>query len=193
MTRLERLTRDGLDPEQRELFDQIASGERASRNPNVSRVGPDGALEGPFNAMLRSARLGLALQEVGAQVRFHSSLSDRCRELAILIVATAEQSTYERYVHEQVGRSAGLTDDEMAAVRTGADPGLGDPVERAVLATVWALANHRDLDDTEFREAVGVLGERATYELLALVGYYQLLALSLRVFRVTPPEVPAGL
>src|SRR5690242_19605325 len=124
MTRLARLPRHTLDADQRELFDQIAGGERADQKPRFPRVGPDGALEGPFNAMLLSPATGRALQALGAQVRYHSVLSDRCRELAILSVAAAWDSAYERYAHEDIGRAVGLTPEEIAAVRAGADPEL---------------------------------------------------------------------
>lgn len=51
------------------------------------------------------------------------------------------------------------------------------------------LVRERDLDDAAFARARAELGERMLMELIALVGYYDLLALSMRVWR-TP--LPAG-
>ena len=53
-----------------------------------------------------------------------------------------------------------------------------------VARTAAALAARGDLDDAEYREAVGHAGRGGAFELLTLVGYYATLALQLRVFRV---------
>nr|BFE70573.1 hypothetical protein GCM10020092_038740 [Actinoplanes digitatis] len=66
-------------------------------------VGADGGLEGPFNAFLLQPRLGLALQALGAAVRYETGLADRAREIAILVVSAASDSAFERYAHEAVG------------------------------------------------------------------------------------------
>jgi hypothetical protein len=54
---------------------------------------------------------------------------------------------------------------------------------------VRTLVRERDLDDDAYAAAAETLGQREFMELIALVGYYDLLALSLRVCR-TP--LPAG-
>jgi 4-carboxymuconolactone decarboxylase len=41
-----------------------------------------------------------------------------------------------------------------------------------------------DLDDDAYAEHVGILGEPRLYELTSLVGYYTMLALQLKVFRL---------
>lgn len=56
-------------------------------------------------------------------------------------------------------------------------------------ATTLALAVDGDLDDDGFTRAEAALGRDRLAELVVLVGYYDLLALSLRVWR-TP--LPAG-
>ncbi|MGI8447508.1 MAG: carboxymuconolactone decarboxylase family protein [Streptosporangiaceae bacterium] len=150
-----------------------------------------GALTGPFNAMLLQPGLGGALQALGSAVRFQGTLPARMRELAILIVAAHWASAFEQHAHEAAGREAGLTGAELAAVRTGEEPGLADPDERAAVRAARALVRAGDLDDDEYAAAVAQLGEAGVFELTTLVGYYATLALQLRVFRVSAPEVPA--
>jgi hypothetical protein len=60
--------------------------------------------------------------------------------------------------------------------------------------TVVALLARGDLDDDEYGQAQDALGVERLVELVTLVGYYDLLALSLKVFRVPMPdgEPPAG-
>ena len=184
--RLGRLTPSSLSAAQRDLYDAIAGGPRAG-GP-FSMINEDGGLEGPFNAMLLQPSVGAALQALGSAIRYESTLDTRCREIAILTVARAWDSAFERYAHEAVARSAGMTDAEIDALRTGDSPAVfDDPREGLVLRVVTALAERNDLSDAEYAEAVDGLGLPVLFELTTLVGYYATLALQLRAFRVTPP------
>ena len=108
-----------LDAEQRSLYDAIAGGRRA-QGPQLFRLADaEGRLEGPFNAFLLQPRLGSALQALGASVRYDTGLGDRCREIAILVVAAHWRSDFEWHAHAAVGRAAGLGDAELAALREG--------------------------------------------------------------------------
>ena len=202
--RIPKLEPAALDEDQRALYDAIAGGRRAQGPQLFQLADSEGRLEGPFNAFLLQPRLGSALQALGSAVRYDTGLDDRCREIAILIVAAHWESEFEWYAHEAVGRSVGLGDAELAAVRDGryteltADrdgrPAAGDgrPAalaarEAVVARTVAALAARGDLSDAEYREAVDHLGTPGLFELLTLVGYYATLALQLRVFRVAAP------
>ena len=180
--RLPRFDPADLDPDQRAVYDAIAGGRRAAGPQAFALVDPDGRLRGPFNAMLLSPPVGGALQAVGAAVRYASVLEDRTRELAILAVAAYWDSAFERAAHEAVGRQAGLTEDDFAAVRSGAEPESASPSERVALRTVAALLADQALSPPAYAAAVEALGERGLFELTALVGYYATLALQLRVF-----------
>jgi len=188
--RIPKLQPAALDAEQRALYDMIAGGRRA-QGPQVFRLtDEEGRLEGPFNAFLLQPRLGAALQALGSAVRYDTGLDDRCREIAILTVAAHWGSAFEWYAHEAVGRSAGLGDAELAAVRDGSHGALTGR-EAVVARTAAALVLREDLDEAEYREALGHVGEAGLFELLTLVGYYATLALQLRVFRVPAPQDPA--
>jgi len=185
--RIGKLELSSLDEEQRSLYDAIAGGRRA-QGPQLFRlVDDDGRLEGPFNAFLLQPRLGSALQALGSSVRYDTGLDDRCREIAILVVAAHWRSDFEWYAHEAVARSAGLDDAELAAMREGGHAALTGR-EAVVARTAAALVARGDLDDAEYLEAVEVVGTAGLFELLTLVGYYATLALQLRVFRVPAPD-----
>jgi len=180
---------DELDPDRRAVYDAIAGGPRAA-GPQVFRLTDErGRLEGPFNAMLVSPAVGMALQELGAAMRYRTALSDRGREIAVLALAALRRSDFEWYAHERVGRRAGVTDQELADLRAGRVPATLSPAERTLLDVSRALAVDGDLDDQAYAAAEEVLGRESLVELVLLVGYYDLLALTLRVFR-TP--LPAG-
>ena len=189
--RLPRFEPPALDAEQRALYDAIAGGRRAQGPQLFLLADADGRLEGPFNAFLLQPRLGSALQALGASVRYDTGLDDRCREIAILVVAAHWRSDFEWCAHEAVGRAAGLGDAELAALREGRHADLAGR-ESVVARTAAALVTRGDLDDAEYGEAVGHIGPAGLFELLTLVGYYATLALQLRVFRVPAPEDTAA-
>ena len=182
--RLPVLSSDEMTSEQVDLYREILGGPRGQGPRAVLLASGAGGLAGPFNAMLYAPPVGHALQELGASIRFRTELAPRVREMAILVVAQAWDSAYERESHELLGRDAGLTDAEIEALRAGTDPGFADEPERVAYSVVRSLVGPADLDDQEYEPAVRTLGEQALVELSTLVGYYATLALQLRIFRV---------
>lgn len=182
-SRQPRLRPADLDEAQSLLYRAITEGPR-SRGPRLfALTDGEGALNGPFGGFLLSPTVGDALQGLGAAVRYGTSLTDRVREMAILAVAARWGSAFERHAHEAVGRACGLTDGELATLRTGGVPDLADEQERAALRLTCALLDG-DVDDTAWADCVPPLAAGEVFELTTLVGYYSTLALQMRVFRV---------
>lgn len=171
-----------MDAVQRSLYDTMLSGPRASGPQSQSLTADDGSLVGPFNSMLLSAPLGMAVQGLGAALRFETTLTDRQRELAILLVAHRWQSDFERLAHEAIGRRVGLTDEEIDYLSRGQAPDLGDEHERATVMLTQELVATWNVTDSSYARAVDALGAARVYELTTIVGHYSLLALHLRVF-----------
>lgn len=184
--RLAALSSDEMTPDQVDLYRLILSGPRGQGPRAVLLSNGAGGLAGPFNTMLYAPAIGQALQELGAAIRFRTSLSPRVREMAILVVARAWDSRYERSSHMPIGREAGLSGREIEALHAGTDPGFTDQRERVAYSVTRSLVGPADLDDAEYAEAADTLGEQALVELSTLVGYYAILALQLRIFRVDP-------
>lgn len=184
--RLRRLTPAELGPEQAALYDAIAGGPRASGPQHFALADRTGALEGPFGLMLHAPGLGTPLQELGAAIRYRTSLSDRHREIAILLVAVATSSEFEWHAHVRVGLAAGLGADELSALAAGSFV-PADPVEAALVAVCRAVLEDVPLDDEEYAAHRASLGERTLLELVVLVGYYRTLASMLALFTVATP------
>ncbi|MCW2601420.1 MAG: carboxymuconolactone decarboxylase [Frankiales bacterium] len=188
MSRLPRPSPASLDPDQLTLYREIAQGRRAAVPQLFALTDPEGGLNGPFNAMLLSPPVGAALQALGSALRHSTSLSPRVREMAVLAVASAWDSAFERYAHEPLAGAAGLSHQEIAALSSGVDPGFVDPPEAAAFQLVTVLLAGGNLDDPTYSDTVNALGTREVFELSTLVGYYSTLALQPRVFAVGAPD-----
>jgi 4-carboxymuconolactone decarboxylase len=116
-------------------------------------------------------------------VRYGTGLGVWLREMAILLVAARRDSFFEQHAHESVGRAVGLTHPERATIRRGGLPDVTDAVERAGVVLTHALLDG-DVDDPTWQQCVPPLDAEAVFELTTLVGYYSILALQMRVFRV---------
>jgi alkylhydroperoxidase family enzyme len=179
---------DELDAAQRALYDVITGGARANGPRAFALTDERGRLNGPFNAMLLSPDVGATLQELGSAIRFKSSFTGREREIAILELAVLRKADFEWYAHERVGKHAGLTGDELDAIFHGRPVPTLDANEALVRELVGTIVRDRDLDDATFARAVNALGAAKLSELIALAGYYDLLALSLRIWRTPLPD-----
>jgi 4-carboxymuconolactone decarboxylase len=194
--RLAVLSSDEMTADQLGLYRDILSGPRGQGPRAVQTSSGDSGLAGPFNAMLYAPAVGHALQELGTAIRFRTQLAHRIRETAILVVAQAWDSGYERASHEPIGREAGLTEPEIEALRTGEDPKFADQQEQVAYSVARALTGSgapgapgfpADLDDQQYAAALAALGAEGLVELSTLVGYYSTLALQMRIFRVPAP------
>ncbi len=186
--RLDLMSPAELAPAQRALYDAITSGPRASQAGTVPITDGAGRLLGPFAIMLLSPEVGNAMQQVGAKIRFGTALTGRERELAILTVAGALDSEFERLAHVPAARGLGLTQPQIDAALAGR---IGDGLsadEALVGRLARVMTEERTLPDADYADGVEVLGHERLAELTWLVGYYSALALSLAVFRPVLPE-----
>lgn len=149
---------------QRQAYDAIASGPRKD-------------VPLPFLAMLDVPELADAIQNVGARIRFSGGLDPRLREVAILATAAAFGSGYEWDYHEPIGRKLGLSAAEIATIRSGGR--CGNPAEDAIVAACFAAVRERRIPEGELLTLVGLIGRGPASEVVAIAGYYQMLALFL--------------
>jgi 4-carboxymuconolactone decarboxylase len=166
--RFKPLAYDQMSAEQRTMIEHLLAGERASTG-------------GPFNVLLRSPQMGDAAQQLGAQIRFHSALPARVREMAILISARHWTAQYEWYAHKRLALAAGLAPDVVSAIAEGKRPPSMQADERAVYDFEMELLQTHHVGDATFQSAVAAIGERGVVDLMGLVGYYGLVSMILNV------------
>ncbi len=175
MARVSDLSREDMNEEQGRVADEIAAG-------------PRGGLRGPFPAWLRSPTLADRAQKLGEFCRFNTSLEPRLSELAILVTARHWTAQYEWYAHAKIAREAGVADEIIEAIRNRETPEIADPDEALVysLASEY-YASHRVGAET-YAQAVERLDEHGVVELVGVMGYYGLVAMTLNVFEMELPE-----
>ncbi|GIM92027.1 carboxymuconolactone decarboxylase family protein [Paractinoplanes toevensis] len=177
-----------MTDEQRSLYDWYATGPRAAPDNPFKLVTLDGKLQGPPAVWILSPTFGHALQKIGGAVRFGSSLPWRAQEIAILLVGHHHNSEFELYAHERAGAAAGLTEADLANLADGKEPTTTSEIESCCFHTTRHLLEHGTLDDESYAAAAATLGEAGLFELVTVVGYYNMVALQLAVFDVRPPS-----
>ena len=182
--RAARLRPDALSCDQARVYEHITGGPRSKGPRAFDITDADGALLGPFNAMLSSPQVGDRLQALGAALRYESGLPDRVREAIILVVAAHHGSAFERYAHEATGRQVGLTSRELEILRDARPANVfTEPAEQSAVDAAHQLLTRGDCDDDCFAALDRHYGKDGVFEIATLVGYYSLLAMQLRLFR----------
>ena len=168
-------TYDKLTPEQKTMVEHLFAGER-------------GGMNGPFNVTLRSPEMGDLAQKLGAQLRFHSSLSNRLNELAILMTARFWNAQYEWSAHKKNALTAGLSPAVIDAIATGKRPNPMQADEEAVYNFGDELLRTREVSDAAFKAVVDKFGERGAVDLTGVMGYYCFVSMMLNIDRYPLPD-----
>lgn len=121
-----------------------------------------------------------AFNTFNGHVQFATTLSVRQRELVILRVAALRDSEYEWAQHVVLGRDAGLTEDEMAAIGDGT--GEWSPLERALLQATDELIGTATITDATWAALAGELDTKQLMDFVFTVGSYETLAMLLGAF-----------
>ena len=111
-------------------------------------------------------------------------LPGRLRELVILRTAHRFDAPYEWAHHIELGRAAGVTPDELAALAGDLSGPAWDPLERAALAAVDDTSDAGAIADATWASLADSLDDSSLVELVMLIGHYLMLATVLRSLRV---------
>ncbi len=110
-------------------------------------------------------------------------------ELVILRVAHNTGSEYEWVQHEQMGKLAGLSEEEIARVKLGPQaPGWSER-QAAMLAAVDELHEQSRIGDEVWERLADQLDEIELIELCVLAGHYTMLAMTLNSLAVEPDPI----
>jgi 4-carboxymuconolactone decarboxylase len=173
-TRMPELQPSQMTPDQKTMYDAIMAGPRHS-------------IEGPFNAWLRSPQLGDRLQRVGEYLRFNTTIPHNLNEFAILITATEWKAGFEWFAHYPLAIKAGMEPAVLKDVQEGRRPANMTPDETLVYDYTTELQRQKQVSDAVYNGVVKRFGEQGAMDLTALVGYYNLVSMTLNVAEVQAP------
>jgi 4-carboxymuconolactone decarboxylase len=171
-----------LTREQRALRDAILAGPR--KMPQI---------RGPFAVWLHAPEFGDLAQRLGAHCRYRTGLPPRLSEFAILVTAQHWRAQFEWYAHASIAEKAGVKPQTLRDLRAGRAPKAAPKDERAIYDFIRELYRTKRVSARTYARVRALLGEAATVELVGLLGYYALVAMTLNVFCVAlpPGETPA--
>lgn len=164
-----------MTPEQRAVVEEIASG-------------PRGGVRGPFIPLLHNPKLALRVQALGEHLRFGTQLGQALTELAILVTARHWTCQFEWYAHEKLARKAGLDTAIIDAIAEGRTPGTMSPDESLVHAFCFQVNERGEPDEPTFAAARRRFGLDGVLDLIALCGYYSMLAMVLNSAKLQLPD-----
>ncbi len=175
MSRITEPVREALDDDQRRAYDAIVGGAR-------------GKMAALFWPWLNSPELCDRAQALGEFVRYKTSLPPRLSELAVLVTARFWRSSFEWVTHEPIAREAGLAPEIIEAIKSGATPSFANDDEETVFRLSRELHETHAITDATYGDAVEHFGEGGTAELVCLLGYYTMAAMTLSAFQLPLPE-----
>ena len=173
------LNPDQLSPEQKAYVENL---QKPPRNNTTALKNP------PFKVYMRSPELAGKLEAVSDYVRWGTGLQPRLTELAIMITARQWSSQWIWRGHYR------------AAVRGGLDPSVGADIaagkrpekmkEDETILYNYAMEMYRDkaVSDATYAAAVKQFGEKGLIDLVATMGYYDTVAMTLITAKAVAPK-----
>jgi 4-carboxymuconolactone decarboxylase len=166
----------------------MSAEQRASADALVA--GPRKGVYGPFLPLLRTPQLLERVAALGEQLRFHSSLDTRVRELVTCAGARHTTNQFEWLMHAPLAIKAGVAEATIAALHAGARPGQLPPDEEIALDFTRELLHTHGVSEPTYAAALGQFGEAGVVELTTLVGYFVMVCWVMNVAH-TPPQASA--
>jgi 4-carboxymuconolactone decarboxylase len=173
------LNPDQLSPEQKAYVENL---QKPPRNNTTALKNP------PFKVYMRSPELATKLEAISDYVRWGTGLEPRLTELAIMITARQWSSQWIWRGHYR------------AAVRGGLDPSVGADIaagkrpdkmkEDDTILYNYAMEMYRDkaVSDATYGAAVKRFGEKGLIDLVATMGYYDTVAMTLITAKAVAPK-----
>jgi 4-carboxymuconolactone decarboxylase len=162
-----------LDPERKRIFDLLAAGRARG-------------VAGPLMAWLRSPKFAEIGHTMSGFFRRGTGVPERLGELAILSTVAFYKSAFQWHGHAKLAVTAGIDEAVVTAIREGRTPQFSRDDERAIYEFVTELLRDHAVADATYARAAAVLDQTSLVELVGIMGYYVMGALTCRAFELDP-------
>jgi len=168
---------DQLSEEQKAWADSITAPPRKANFANP-----------PYRAYIRAPELAKRVIPLSDYVRWNTSLPPRLSELAILITAREWTAQYEWHAHYPLAIKGGLDPKIAADIAAGKRPDGMKADEAAVYDLAKELYRDKTVSDATYKAARDQFGERGIMEIISIIGYYDLVSMTLITMQAEPPN-----
>jgi len=173
------LNPDQLSPEQKAYVESLQKPPRSNttalRNP-------------PFRVYMRSPELATKLEALSDHVRWGTSQPPRLTELAIMITARQWSSQWIWRGHYRAAVKGGLDPNVGADIAAGKRPTAMKEDETILYNYATEMYRDKAVSDATFAAAVKAFGEKGLIELVATMGYYDIVAMTLITAKAVAPK-----
>jgi len=177
--RMDPLKREDMNDEQARAYDAVAA--------------KGGRLGGPNGIFIRLPELFALNQGLGNYLRANH-LTPRLRQLAMIVAVRRWNGAYAWGAQARDALKAGIASEIVEAVNQRRTPALSDADDQAVYDAAVELADTGSLSDGAYGKALKQLGFNRLLDVVATVGFYTGVCLTVNVFEVEPrPEFPSRL
>lgn len=180
-SRFEELDPEKMDADQRRIYDRLISGR--------------GKLPGPYRVWLENPAFSDIGDRLGTYMRADSKLSDRLREMAILVTTRHWRAQYAWHSHARSAQEAGIDAAVVEAIRDRKAPVFENEDEAAVYAFARESLEDREISDDTWKRVNAALGADGLIDLIGLMGFYCMVGFTVNAFEFppaggAPPELP---
>ena len=165
-------------------YDQMTPDQQAAYKGLIETRG---RLPGPNKIYVHNPKLANVMGPLGAHFRTGYSLSEREREIAVVIINSKWHSAYPTNAHERAGKAAGLPDDKVEALLSGLPTSFTDTREQVVYEMAKCLSESRWVSKGLYDRAVAALGHVGITDVICLIGFYTSVSMTLAFY-----DVPSG-
>jgi 4-carboxymuconolactone decarboxylase len=147
-----------------------------------------GPLMGPNKIWVHNPKLARVAAPFGGHFQAGNySLTEREREIAVIIINSKWRSAYPTAAHERRGKEVGLPAAKVEALLSGLPTSFDDPREQIVYEIAVCLSNARWVSKGLYDRAVAELGHVGVTDVITLMGHYTSVSMTLAFY-----DVPAG-
>jgi alkylhydroperoxidase family enzyme len=155
------LNREDLPEADRELFDSIA----AERGGTVGNI---------FRTLAHTPNLLRRFAALGGELRNHTALDPKLRELALLTVGRIADAQYEFVHHWNLARAVGVPREKLEALGDWEKSPVFTADERAVIRYAVEATREIRVSDSTWDGLKGFLDTRRIMELVQNVAFYNM-------------------
>ena len=168
-----------LSPEQKAYVESL---QKPPRNNTAALKNP------PFKVYLRSPELAGKLEAVSDYVRWGTGLPPRLTELAIMVTARQWSNQWIWRGHYRAAVRGGLDPSVGADIAAGKRPEKMKEDETVLYDYATEMYRDKAVSDATYAAAQKQFGEKGLIDLVATMGYYDTVAMTLITAKAVAPK-----